>query len=94
MTLRAGEVISFKGVNSRERVDDFAAALQGRCKRQGDQLQITRNTRIRITVEADAPAFSGATFAANAAEPPASTRQYAGHDDGYDVAVQPGRFNA
>jgi hypothetical protein len=47
IVLRQGQIVRFKGPHAAERAQEFADELHGRCKREGNQLQITQSTGLR-----------------------------------------------
>jgi hypothetical protein len=51
VTLLEGQILRFKGRHAHATLDEVASELRGRCKRDGNQLLITKNTRLRIDEE-------------------------------------------
>jgi hypothetical protein len=48
MLLRAGKFLRFKGRDAEAEAAAFAAALHGRCIREGTHILITRETRLGV----------------------------------------------
>jgi hypothetical protein len=55
MILSQGQVLRFKGRHAQANCDDVERELHGRCKRDGNSLEVTKNTRLKIND--DEPTF-------------------------------------
>ncbi len=52
MLLTAGKIVRFKGSRAEAEAVTFEAEMQGRCKREGTSILITRTTRLAVAASA------------------------------------------
>src|SRR4051794_7611759 len=48
MMLKAGKTLRFKGRHAEADADEFESLLHGRCRRAGNELLVTRDTRLGV----------------------------------------------